>query len=271
MRAEVDKQIKKLLEDNVIRPSKSSYNSPIWIVPKKMDVSGEKKYRMVKDYKKLNAVTIPDRYPIPDKSIIITNLGNTKVYTTIDLTSGFHQIKMNEADIHKTAFSVMNGKYEFLRLPFGLKNAPSIFQRMIDDVLRDYIGICCYVYIDDVIIFSNNKEEHLHHLQKIFAKLVEANLKVNLNKTEFLKSEVEYLGFLITSEGIRRDPKKMNAVANIQPPTNLKVWPTFILSTFYKEFCNYCETIESVNSRREFKNYQKYVKKSHDTIKRNPA
>lgn len=178
-----------------------------------MDASGVKKYRMVIDYKRLNAVTVSDTYPIPDISNTIANLGNSKFFTTIDLTSGFHNIKMMEKDIPKTAFSTMNGKYEFTRLPFGLKNAPAIFQRIIDDVLKEYIGKICYVYIDDIIIFGGgNEEKHLKNVHKILDRLWKANLRVNLDKTEFLKKETEFLGYLITNEGIRTDPKKVTAV-----------------------------------------------------------
>lgn len=208
MRAEVEKQTGQLLQDGIIRPSKSPYNSPIWIVEKKPDASGTKKYRMVIDFKRLNAVTISDTYPIPDISSTIASLGNAKFFTTLDLTSGFHQIKMKEKDIPKTAFSTMNGKYEFTRLPFGLKNAPAIFQRMIDDVLKEYIGKICYVYIDDIIIFGRTEAEHLENIDKILTRLEEAHLRVNLDKTEFLRKETEFLGFVITSEGIKPDGKK---------------------------------------------------------------
>lgn len=237
MRQEVENQITQLLKDGIIRPSKSPYNSPIWIVEKKSDASGIKKYRMVIDFKRLNAVTVSDTYPIPDISSTIASLGNSKFFTTLDLTSGFHQIKMKEKDICKTAFSTMNGKFEFTRLPFGLKNAPAIFQRMIDDVLKEYIGKICYVYIDDIIIFGKSETEHLENIDKVLSKLEEANLKINLDKTEFLKTETEFLGFLITSEGIKPDEKKIRAIKNIKPPDNLKDLKSFIgLTSYYRRF-----------------------------------
>lgn len=141
---EIDKQIEELLRDGIIRPSKSPYNSPVWIVPKKQDASGERKFRMVVDYRKLNEDTIPDKYRIPDITTILANLGSNKYFSTIDLKSGFHQIALNEDDIEKTAFSIANGKFEFTRLPFGLRNAPAIFQRTLDDVLREHIGVRCF-------------------------------------------------------------------------------------------------------------------------------
>lgn len=114
---------------------------------------------MVVDYRKLNEKTISDRYPMPEIGYVIDQLKGQNYFTTLDLASGFHQIKMKETDIEKTAFSINNGKYEFTRMAFGLKNAPAILQRAIDDVLRQYIGKICYVYIDDVIIFGKTLEE----------------------------------------------------------------------------------------------------------------
>lgn len=127
LRREVETQVEKLLNDGIIRPSRSPYNSPVWIVDKKPDSQGNKQFRMVIDYRKLNSVTISDRYPIPEISDVLGKLGNSKFFSILDLKSGFHQIPLKNSDIEKTAFSINNGKYEFTRLPFGLKNAPSIF------------------------------------------------------------------------------------------------------------------------------------------------
>ncbi|XP_055910407.1 uncharacterized protein LOC129944768 [Eupeodes corollae] len=135
----VNKEVEKLLKDGIIQKSRSPYNSPIWTVPKKgIDENGRPKRRMVIDFQKLNSRTITDRYPIPDVNMTIQNLGKAKIFSTIDLESGFHQIKIKESDREKTAFAVNGAKYEFIRMPFGLKNAPSIFQRCVDDILREW-------------------------------------------------------------------------------------------------------------------------------------
>lgn len=237
MRDEVDRQINELLSEGIIRPSKSPYNSPIWVVSKKPKPTGEKQYRLVVDYKRLNAVTVPDTYPIPDINATLASLGNAKFFTTIDLTSGFHQIPMKSSDIPKTAFSTMNGKFEFLRLPFGLKNAPAIFQRMIDDVLKEYIGKKCYVYIDDIIVFGRNEEEHLANVDTIFRRLEEANLKVNIEKTHFMQTEVEFLGYIVSADGIKPDQKKVKAIENLLPPSNLKELKGFLgMTSYYRRF-----------------------------------
>ncbi|KAH8246061.1 hypothetical protein KR032_008007 [Drosophila birchii] len=120
--------------------------------------------RLVLDFRKLNERTIPDRYPMPNISMILGNLGKAKYFTTLDLKSGYHQITLAERDRERTSFFVNGGKYEFRRLPFGLKNAASIFQRTIDDILREQIGKFCYVYVDDVIVFSEDENAHVRHV-----------------------------------------------------------------------------------------------------------
>jgi len=264
MREEVERQVKEMLSEGVIRSSKSPYNSPIWVVEKKPKPNGEKQYRMVNDYKRLNAVTIPDTYPIPDITATLASLGNAKFFTTIDLTSGFHQILMKDADIPKTAFSTLNGKYEYLRLPFGLRNAPAIFQRMIDDVLKEHIGRICYVYIDDIIVFGENQESHLRNLETIFSCLNEAGLKVNLEKTHFMDTEVEFLGYVISPEGIRPDPKKIQAIRLIAPPETLKELKRFLgLTSYYRKFIrDYAKIAKPLTNLTRGENAQVSARKS---------
>ena len=237
LKDEVEKQVNELLNEGIIRPSKSPYNAPVWIVPKKMDASGGKKYRMVIDYRKLNSVTIPDKYPIPEINEVLSNLGKNEYFAVVDLKSGFHQILLKESDIEKTAFSINNGKYEFVRLPFGLKNAPSIFQRTLDDILREHIGKRCYVYIDDIIIFGKDEKEFFKNLQLVFSTLEKANMKIQLDKCEFLQEEVEFLGYIVGKNGIRPNPKKLQAIADLQPPENLKDLRSFLgMSGYYRRF-----------------------------------
>lgn len=237
LKEEVEKQVDKLLQDGIIRPSRSPYNSPVWMVKKKQDASEETKYRMVIDYRKLNTITISDTYPIPDINEVLANLGNNYIFTIIDLKSGFHQIPLRHCDIEKTAFSINNGKYEFTRLPFGLKNAPSIFQRALDDILREHIGKRCYVYIDDIIIFSKTEEEHFTDMETVFKTLEEANMKIQLDKSEFLKKEVEFLGFIVSQNGIKTNQKKVQAVKDFPIPKNLKELRSFLgMSGYYRRF-----------------------------------
>ena len=269
LKGEVNRQIEKLLTDGIIRPSKSPYNAPVWIVPKKQDASNEKKYRLVVDYRKLNTQTISDKYPIPDPSTVLANLGSNKFFTTLDLASGFHQVPMSETDIEKTAFSINNGKYEFVRMPFGLKNAPSIFQRVMDDTLREHIGKICHVYIDDIIIFSETVEQHLQNLKIVLETLRAANFKIQPDKSEFLKTEVEFLGFIVSSEGLKPNIKKVEAIKKFPEPQNLKELRRFLgLSGYYRRFIkNYAQLAKPITkllrgedghrqiSKHESKNY----------------
>lgn len=237
LKGEVESQIRQLLDDGIIRPSRSPYNSPVWVVPKKADSKGNKQYRVVIDYRKLNTVTIADRYPIPDINEVLSQLGRNKFFTVLDLKSGFHQIPLKESDVEKTAFSINNGKYEFVRLPFGLKNAPSIFQRALDDILRKFIGQICYVYIDDIIIFSQTEDQHIQHIREIFHTLNKARMKVQLDKCRFFEKQVEFLGFVVSSDGIRTNPTKVEAITNFPAPRTLKELRSFLgLSGYYRRF-----------------------------------
>ena len=211
-----------MLEQGIIRHSVSPWTSPVWIVPKKMDFSGQKKWRLVIDYRKLNEKTIDDRYPIPNITDILDKLGRCNYFSTLDLASGFHQIEVEASDIPKTAFNVENGHYEYLRMPFGLKNAPSTFQRVIDNVLREHIGLRCFIYMDDIIVFSSSLQEHLDNLGKIFDTLSRCNMKVQLDKCEFLCKEVAFLGHIVTTEGVKPNPDKMNIIKNWPLPKSEK-------------------------------------------------
>lgn len=170
---EVTRQINEMLEKNIFRP----WSSPVWIVSKKADASGKRKWRMVIDYRKLNEKTVDDKYLLPNISDILDKLGKCQYFTTLYLASGFHQIEMDPKDIPKTAFSVDNGYYEFTRMTFGLKNAPATFQRVMDNMLREYLGKNVLVYMDDIIIFSSSLEEHIEMLGKVFEKLITSNFK----------------------------------------------------------------------------------------------
>lgn len=231
-------EIQKLLDDGIIERSYSPYNAPIWVVPKKgLDLNGKPKRRLVIDFQKLNAHTITDKYPIPDINTTIHNLGRARIFSTIDLQSGFHQISIREEDREKTAFSINHAKFHFIRMPFGLKNAPSIFQRCVNDILDPFIGKFAYVYIDDVLIFSNSLEEHIEHISMIFNALHEANLKISNEKSHFFKSEIEYLGHIIKYQKITVDPEKITTIRNYEVPRTLKQLRSFLgLAGYYRKF-----------------------------------
>lgn len=233
----VKEQIEDMLKNGIITHSESPWNAPIWVVPKKSDASGKQKFRVVIDYRKLNDKTIDDRFPIPQIEDILDNLGRSYYFTTLDLKSGFHQIELDKESRQKTAFSTDLGHFEFLRMPFGLKNAPATFQRAMNSILGNLIGRVCYVYLDDIIIFGRSLNEHLENLGKVLDRLASSNLKIQLDKCEFLKRDCEFLGHVITGNGIKPNPEKIKEVEKWNLPKSQKEIKQFLgLLGYYRKF-----------------------------------
>lgn len=234
---EIKRQVTDLLGKGIIKDSDSPYNSPLWIVPKKADASGKQKWRLVIDYRKLNEKTIKDSYPIPNIDEILDGLGNAKYFSAFDLTSSFHQVGVKENDIHKTAFSTKDGHFEFVRMPFGLKNAPPTFQRLMNRGLQGLVGNNCFVYVDDIIVFGRTLEEHNKNLKIIFERLRQCGLKLQPDKCEYLKPELEYLGHVISAEGVQPNPARIEKVKNYPVPRNSKEIKQFLgLCGYYRKF-----------------------------------
>ncbi|WP_253302428.1 reverse transcriptase domain-containing protein [Wolbachia endosymbiont of Psylliodes chrysocephala] len=234
---EVKSQIEKMLSQGIIQPSSSPFSSPLWVVEKRQDASKKRKYRLVLDYRKLNEKTVDDKYPLPNINDILDKLGKSQYFSTLDLANGFHQIQMDENDIQKTAFSTEHGHYEFTRMPFGLKNAPSTFQRVMDNILRGLQNETCLVYLDDIVIFSTSLQEHMLRLRQIFDRLRDANFKLQLDKSEFLRKEVNYLGHVITPLGVKPNPEKISAVKKFPIPKTTKEIKGFLgLVGYYRKF-----------------------------------
>lgn len=233
-----------MLNQRIIKPSTSPWSSPLWVVPKKLDASGERKWRIVIDYRKLNEKTIGDAYPLPNIEDILDQLGHAQYFTTLDLASGFHQIPMNPDDAPKTAFSTPNGHFEYTRMPFGLKNAPSCFQRMMNSVLMGLTNTQCFVYLDDVVLYGSTLEDHNRKLKNIFYRLRENNLKLQLDKCEFLKKSCEYLGHVISDDGVRPNPRKVECIERVSQPQSQKQINMFLgLVGYYRKFIENFSTI----------------------------
>ena len=198
---------KELLEKGIIRHSQSPFNSPIWIVPKKGN-----KLRMVIDYRQVNKDTDQDAYPLPVIDDILDQLGQAKFFSAFDMSAGFHQIPMQEESKKYTAFSISQGHYGYNRIPFGLKNAPATFQRMMDNAFRGLIGKECFVSIDDIVIFGKTLEEHNMDLIKVLERIKKLGLKLEATECEYVRPELEYLGHLITADGVKPNPVKIKAV-----------------------------------------------------------
>lgn len=234
---EVDKQISELLNQGAIVPSHSPYNFPLWVVPRKSGASNVKKFRLVIDYRKLNDLTIGDAFPIPNIQEILDQLGHAKYFTTLDLASGFHQVPMDPKDAPKTAFSTPTGHYHWQVMPFGLKGAPSCFQRVMNIALSGLQGNHCFVYLDDVVIYASTLSEHNSKLKSVFHRLRSNNLSLQPDKCEFLRKEVVYLGHVINEKGVLPNPEKTRVVDNYPVPKTPKQVKQFLgLIGYYRRF-----------------------------------
>ena len=236
VRKEVAWQVSKMQETGVIVPSKSPWSSPVVLVRKK-----DGTHRFCVDYRNLNAVTKPDSYPLPRMDDLLKQLGRCKFFSTLDLAAGYWQIKMHPESREKTAFATAQGLFEFQVMPFGLTNAPAVFQRLMQRVLMgvnppqgpDFVS----VYIDDILIFSESIEDHLQHLQLVLERLVEAKLKLKPSKCRFIRNQVEYLGHVITPEGLKTSPKLLEAVKKFPVPRNLREVRQYLgLCSYYRRF-----------------------------------
>ena len=235
-RQEIVAQLDKMKEEQVIHPSKSSWASPVVLVRKR-----DGSLRFCVDYRALNSVTKPDVFPLPRIDDLLDKLGHSKYFTTLDLKSGYWQIKMDVTSQEKTAFVTHRGLYEFRVMPFGVKNAPAVFQRLMQNVLMDlrtddeqeFVD----VYLDDIIIFSKTLEEHINHLLKVLECFRKANLKLNPQKCRFCCSEVEYLGHIVTPNGFKPNVRNVEAVKKFPVPTTLKELRQFLgLTSHYRRF-----------------------------------
>lgn len=216
----------------VIRPSKSPYASPVVIVAKK-----DGSLRLCIDYRKLNSCSTRDAFPLPRIEEALEALGQAKYFSTLDLTSGYWQVEVAEHDRHKTAFSTPMGLFEANRMPFGLQNAPSTFQRLMTCCFGDLNFTHLLIYLDDLIIFSKTFEEHLERLQLVFDRLQEHGLKLKPSKCQLVREEVQYLGHLVSAEGIRTDPEKISRVKDWVRPTNRKEVLQFLgFAGYYRRY-----------------------------------
>lgn len=235
---EIRKQIKQLLDDDIIEESYSPFNNPILLVPKKgIDDQGSKLYRLCVDFRELNKIAKPFSFPLPRIEDILDQLGKSTYFTTLDLSKGFHQVEIVEADREKTAFSTDMGHYQFKRCPFGLKTMPGFFQSLLNGILTGLQGIKCFIYLDDVVIFSRSLDEHYSKLTEIFQRLRATNLKLNPKKCSFLQKEILYLGHICSSEGVKPDDKLLTAVKDFPAPVNIKQLQSFLgLANYYRKF-----------------------------------
>jgi len=224
---EVQRQVEELKRGGIITESNSPWNSPLLVVPKKADATGEKHWRLVTDYQKLNEKTVSDAYPLPDVTEILDQLGQSRYFSCIDMVMGYHQIEVAEQDRAKTAFSTKEGHWEYIRLPFGLKTVPATFQRMMNVVLSGLMGLRCFVFLDDIVAYAKSLAEHDAKIRHVFDRFRESNLKLKPEKCEFLWRVVSYLGHVISENGVLPDKTKTKAIEEFPTPPNCKTTQTF--------------------------------------------
>lgn len=230
---EIQKQLDDLESRGIIEKSNSPWNSPLLLVPKKDNEKGEKRFRLVIDYRRLNGVTQPLSYPIPLVDEIIDQMQGAQIFTTLDLQGAFHQIRMHPRCKQYTAFSTSWCKYQFNSCPFGLLGSPYTWLRAIHTVLKGIIGLWIG-YMDDIIIYSTTLREHMKILESVVKRLIQHNLKLNIEKSMFLRSHVSYLGHIISKDGIKMDPKKTECVSKFPRPNSVVETQRFLGMTNYR-------------------------------------
>ncbi|GKE98607.1 putative reverse transcriptase domain-containing protein [Tanacetum coccineum] len=229
---ELSEQLQELSDKGLIRPSSLPWGAPVLFV-KKNDGS----FRMCIDYQELNKLTVKNRYPLPRIDDLFDQLQGSSIYSKIDLRSGYHQLKVREEDISKTAFRTRYGHYEFQVMLFGLTNAPAVFMDLMNRVCKPYLDKFVIVFIDDILIYSKNKQEHEEHLKIILELLKKEELHAKFSKSEFWIPKVQFLVHVIDNKGIHVDPSNIESVKNWASPKTLTEIRQFLgLAGYYRRF-----------------------------------
>lgn len=239
---EIERQVKDLLDQGIIKVSESPFNSPMRLIERKPDVKGNLKYRMAADFHELNNRSTGDAFPIPDIIDLVDQLHGSKYFSVIDLASAAYQIALDPKDRRKTAFTTRSGHYEFQRMPIGIKNASQNVQRLMCDVLNDMLAAnMVFVCHDDILIHASSLEEHEVRTRRVLARIRNAGLKLQPGKCQLFQTNVLYLGYLVTSEGLRPDPVKINKLLCDELPKTAQCLSRYLglLSSFKRFIPNF--------------------------------
>ncbi|GJX94537.1 putative reverse transcriptase domain-containing protein, partial [Tanacetum coccineum] len=229
---ELSEQLQELSDKGFIRPSSSPWGAPVLFVKKK-----DGSFRMCIDYRELNKLTVKNRYPLPRIDDLFDQLQGSSIYSKIDLRSGYHQLRVREQDIPKTAFRTRYGHYEFQVMPFGLTNAPAVFMDLMNRVCKPYLDKFVIVFIDDILIYSKDEREHEEHLKAILELLKKEKLYAKFSKCEFWIPKVQFLGHVIDSRGIHVDPAKIESIKDwASPKTPTEIRQFLGLAGYYRRF-----------------------------------
>ncbi|KAL0417132.1 UNVERIFIED_CONTAM: Retrovirus-related Pol polyprotein from transposon.6 [Sesamum latifolium] len=229
---ELKKQLEELLEKRFIQPSTSPWGAPVLFVKKK-----DGSMRLCVDYRQLNRVSVKNKYPLPRIDDLLDQLKGATTFSKIDLRSGYWQLRIAEKDIPKIAFRTRYGHYEFLVMPFGLTNAPAAFMALMNRTFQKYLDRFVIVFIDDILVYSKNREEHEQHLRIVLQILKEKELYAKLSKCEFWVNQVVFLGHVISGDGVMPDPSKVKAVMEWRIPKNATEVRSFLgLAGYYRRF-----------------------------------
>lgn len=232
LKDEIESQVDQMLQQGIIQPSSSPFNSPVLMVRKK-----DGTWRFCVDYRYLNTLTVKTAFPILVFDQLMDELPGARYFSTLDLLAGYHQIRLREGEPPKTAFSTHVGHYEFRVVAFGLSGAPGTFQGAMNQTLKPLLRRCAIVFFDDILIYSKSFEEHIEHLRQVFALLAKDQWHIKLSKCNFARSEISYLGHVISERGVATDPAKIEAVVSWPTPTNVKELRNFLgFAGFYRRF-----------------------------------
>jgi hypothetical protein len=231
-KTEIETQVKQLLKAGLITHSHNPFASPVLLVKKK-----DSTWRFCVDYRKLNDLTIKNRFPMPVIEEILDELARAEYFTKLDMRAGYHQVRMLPEDEYKTAFKTHHGHYQFKVMPFGLTNAPATFQCIMNQVLQPFLRKFVMVFLDDILIYSNSLEEHAQHLQLVLQALLDNQLYLKQSKCSFAQHQLEYLGHIISADGVATDPQKITAMLHWPQPTTMTELRAFLgLTGYYRKF-----------------------------------